>query len=159
MAGMIGKYNRRDNGQTLLEFALMAPFLLLLLTGVAELGRAIFYTVEVNNAATAGVQYGAQSQITAQNYAQMQIHAADDAPFSGISASALNGCRCDPGNGTSCTYPIVAGTCTNFTCPAGQQVVECVQVTTQATITPLFHFPGLPTSYQANGAAVMRVRR
>ncbi len=149
---------RAERGQTLLEFALMAPFLLLLLTGVVELGRAIFYTVEVNNAATAGVEYGAQSEISAQDYTGMQNAAANDAHFPGMTATPLNGCTCDNGAGTSCSYPIPAGACMNFSCPMGQ-VVECVQVTTQANIVPLFHFPGLPTSYQANGVAVMRVRR
>jgi Flp pilus assembly protein TadG len=150
-----------DRGQSLLEFALMAPFLLLLLTGVVEIGRVIFYTVEVTNAATAGVQYGAQNALTAKNIAKMQTSAAQDAGVPSMTATAVNGCTCDPGNGTSCTYPVSGqGSCTNeFSCPAGEQIVECVQVNTQANIEPLFHFPGLPASYQANGKAVMRVRR
>src|ERR1700761_4595483 len=63
----MANFNRRhrDYGLSTLEFALMAPFLLLLLVGLIEIGRVIFYTVEVNNAATAGVQFGAQNQITA----------------------------------------------------------------------------------------------
>ena len=141
-----------------LEFALMAPFLLLLLTGVVEIGRVIFYTVEVNNAATAGVQFGAQNRITASNSAQIQTTALLDANVPGMSVAPTSGCTCDPGNGTSCTYPIPQGGCANISCPNGGQIVECVQVLTQATIEPLFEFPGLPRSYQANGRAVMRVR-
>jgi Flp pilus assembly protein TadG len=148
----------RDRGQSTLEFALMAPFLLLLLTGVVEIGRATFYTVEVNNAATAGVQFAAQNTITAANTALIQRTAQSDANVAGMSVLPSYGCTCDEGAGTSCTYPIPSqGACMNA-CPAGSQRVECAQVLTQATITPLFHFPGLPTSYQANGRAVMRVR-
>ena len=152
-----------DRGQSLLEFALMAPFLLLLMVGVIEIGRAIYYTVEVNNAATAGVQYGAQDTLTAQNFALMQSSATADANFPGnkMTAIAVNGCYCDAGTGTSCTYPIIGqNQCTpEFSCPNGEQVVECVQVTTHATFDPLFGFPGLPAKYQANGQAVLRVRR
>lgn len=146
----------------MLEFALMAPFLLLLLTGVVEIGRVIYYTVEVNNAATAGVDYGAQSTLAAQNASVMQSSAQSDAGISGMTATASNGCACDMGAGTSCTYPIPgSGTCATISdsCPMPEQVVECVQVVTQANIQPLFHFPGLPATYQANGHAVMRVRR
>jgi len=153
------KRRLRDSGQSMLEFALMLPFLMLLMVGVIEIGRAIYYTVEVNHAATAGVVYGSQNATTAQNTGQMQTYATSDAAITGMSAVAANGCTCDNGTGTSCTYPVSSMlTCATISCPSGQ-VVECVQVTTQATITPIFHFPGLPMSYQANGEAVMRVRK
>ena len=137
----------------------MLPFMLLLFTGVIEIGRVIYYTIEVNHSAAAGAQYGAQSALTAHNSAGMQSYAIFDGNVPGISVNASSGCTCDNGGGTSCTYPIPGpGTCGTISCPMGQ-VVECVQVTTQATITPIFHFPLLPASYQANGQAVMRVRR
>jgi Flp pilus assembly protein TadG len=151
----------RDGGQSMLEFALMLPFLMLLMIGVIETGRAIYYTVEVNHAATAGVEYGAQNATTAQNIGLMESDATSDAGFPGtMTATAVNGCACDDGTGISCSYPLATqSNCPSFSCPQGQQLVECVQVTTQATITPLFHFPGLPMNYQANGEAVMRVRK
>jgi Flp pilus assembly protein TadG len=152
---------RREGGQSMLEFALMLPFLMLLMIGIIEIGRAIFYTVEVNHAATAGVDSGAQNATTAQNFSQIETYATADAAFPGtMTAVASNGCTCDDGGGTSCTYPVSSLTnCSAISCSSGGQVVECVQVVTQANITPLFHFPGLPTNYQANGQAVMRVRR
>jgi Flp pilus assembly protein TadG len=149
---------RRESGFSLVEFALMLPFLLLLGTGVVELGRAVAITILVNNGAAAGVGYGAQDSLTAQDTAGMQNAAKADASFGSMTATGANGCTCDYGTGTSCSYPILEGSCPTISCPGGQ-VVECVQVTTHASFTPLFHFPGLPASYQANGAAVMRVRR
>jgi len=152
-----------DSGQTLLEFALMLPFLLLLATGIVEIGRAIFYTMAVNNAATAGVEYGAQSALTMVDAHGMETSAINDANFAAMTAHASYGCTCDNGGGSpaeACSYPIPGppSVCQSISCPNGQ-VVECVQVTTQATFTALFHYPGLPASYQANGEAVMRVRR
>ena len=151
---------RRDSGHSLLEFALLAPALLLLLTGVVEIGRVIFYTVEVSNAATAAAQFAAQNTITAANNTLISSTAQLDANVPGMTVAPTSGCTCDEGGGTSCTYPIPGpNNCANFSCPNNGQIVECVQVLTNASITPLFHFPGLPASYQANGRAVMRVRR
>ncbi len=45
-----------------MEFAFLLPVLLLLAVGVVELGRAAAFTIAVNNAATAGVEYGSQNE-------------------------------------------------------------------------------------------------
>jgi Flp pilus assembly protein TadG len=162
-----------QRGQSLLEFALLLPFLTLLGMGVIEIGRAIFYTISVNNAAVAGVEYGSRDTITASDDAGMNKAAVCEANGgtgnlcnSGILTTAntttAHGCTCDNNGGTtaeSCTYPIPTGNCLTITCATGSQQIECVQVTTTATFTPIFHYPGLPKSYQANGKAVMRVRK
>jgi Flp pilus assembly protein TadG len=157
-----------ESGQTLLEFALMLPFMMLLLLGIAELGRAIFITMAVTNAATAGAEYGSQNPIDASDINGMQKKALCDAngdvggacQTTGILTQtpvAINGCTCDSGSGTSCNPMPASGTCTGISC-AGQ-LVECVQVTTHADFSSLFHYPGLPQTFQANGKAVQRVRK
>jgi len=149
---------RARRGSAMVEFALTLPMLLLLGVGMVEVGRAIYYTVEVNNGATAGVAYGTRTWITALDTNGMQDASTYEANVTGMTSTATYGCACDTGGGTSCSYPVPAQTsCFTITCTGGQ-VVMCDQVTTQTTITPLFPFPGLPTSYQANGRAVMRVR-
>ena len=45
---------RSESGTAAIEFALFLPFLLLLLTGVAELGFAMYEAMQVNNAVEAG---------------------------------------------------------------------------------------------------------
>jgi len=157
-----------ESGQTLMEFALMLPFMMLLLLGIAELGRAAFITITISNAATAGAEYGSQSAATASDFTGMQKAALCDANGdvagyckTGIltqTPGATNFCECDTGSGTSC----LAGAgntppaCSGFVC--GGQIVECVHVTTYATFSPLFHYPGLPTTYSAHGDAIRRVR-
>ena len=166
-----------ESGQTLLEFALMLPYLMLLLLGIAELGRAAFITIEVTNAATAAAEYGSQTSDTAADIVGMQEKALCDAdgfmvgrggqflPICNTTGllmtgniTATNGCTCDEGAGTSCSPMPGPGNCSDFSCASGQ-VVECVQVTTHADFGPLFHYPGLPTTYQANGLAIQRVRQ
>jgi len=146
-----------DRGQTMLEFALVLPCLMLLSVGIVELGRAIYNTIEVNNAATAGVEYGSQSSQTGVDTAGMQDAAIADGNFPGMTATATYGCTCDTGAGTSCTYPVPpVSSCATF---CAGQIVQCVQVRTHTSFNAIFHYPGLPSSYTADGHAVMRVRR
>lgn len=148
-----------DDGQSLMEFAFLLPVLLILAVGIVEIGRAAAFTISVNNAATAGAEYGSQNETTAQNFDLIQKAATDDANFSfgTITATATNGCVCDPGTGVSCN-PVTGWTsCQTLACSG--QIVECVQVITHGTWNSMLNYPGLPNSYQANGQAVMRVRR
>jgi len=146
-----------ESGQSLMELALMLPFMCLVLLGVVEIGRAAFYSIRVANAAAAGVEYGGQSPSTASDTTGMTTAATNDANLSTMTASATYGCACDTGSGTSCSYPVSPPSSCSNACSG--QVVECVEVTTHATFSPLFNYPALPSSFQANGRAVMRVRK
>lgn len=44
-------------GQSLLEFALIFPLIFLLITGMIDLGRALFYFSTLNNAVREGTRY------------------------------------------------------------------------------------------------------
>jgi hypothetical protein len=48
---------RRARGQALVEFAMVAPFFFLLLFGIIEAGRFIFYYETLNNATREGARY------------------------------------------------------------------------------------------------------
>jgi hypothetical protein len=50
---------RRDAGQSLVEFGLMLPLLLIAFIGVADVGRLFFYTSMISSAAREGAMYGA----------------------------------------------------------------------------------------------------
>lgn len=50
---------RRDAGQSLVEFALMLPLLLVAFVGVADVGRLFFYTSMISSAAREGAIYAA----------------------------------------------------------------------------------------------------
>lgn len=153
--GSGGEPRSTEDGQSLLEFALMLPFLVLLLIGVVETGRAAFISMTVANGATAAAEYGSQSATMAQDTAGMTQAAQSDANFATMTATPTQGCTCDTGSGTSCNSTFVD--CKTISCSG--QIVECVKVTTSATFSSLMNYPGLPSSYQANGKAIMRVRK
>ncbi len=49
---------RRERGSNLIEFALIAPVLLLIILGILDFGRAIYAYSVVANAAREGARYG-----------------------------------------------------------------------------------------------------
>jgi len=137
-----------EGGQSLLEFALVTPVVLLLLVGAIEIGRLAYLSILVHNAAHAGVQYGAQSLATASNNSGMQNAALNDGQnISGLTANASHYCTCADGSSSSCQ----ATDC------AGSHRLVYVQVDTTGRFQSLFSYPGLPPSYTVNGQAVMRV--
>ena len=74
MERVVASRKRRagEAGQALLELALMLPILCLLAVGITDLGRAAAVTIAVNNAATAGVEYGSQNGTTASDFTGMR---------------------------------------------------------------------------------------
>jgi hypothetical protein len=155
-----------ETGQAMLELALLLPILLLLVVGITDLGRAAALTIAVNNAATAGVEYGAQNSTTASDTNGMLNAANGDTSGNylpgtmSFPTAPTHGCLCDSGTGVSCTYPVPApSTCSNLLANCNGQPVECVQVVTQMNFSSMLNYPGIPGTYQANGHAVMRVRQ
>jgi Flp pilus assembly protein TadG len=154
---MLLHHNTREElGQALVELALTLPILSVLVLGAAEFGRLAYDAIEVSNAARAGVAYGSQTIITAQNAAGMVAAATNDGADviglqpSGLAATASQFCTCSDGTAVTC-----ANALSNCLSPA--HILEFVQVNTTATVDPLFHVPGLPTTYALKGQAIMQV--
>jgi Flp pilus assembly protein TadG len=133
---------RSESGASIVEFAIVAPFLVLLLIGTIDFGRYMYDGILAANAARAGVQFAAQNLETAVNTVGVQNAAYADAQnLSGLSASATRFCELS-GVVTPCT--------TNGAVPY-------VQVLTTGTFYPIIAYPGLPASILVSGSAVMRV--
>jgi Flp pilus assembly protein TadG len=63
------RWIREQRGQSLVEFALALPVLLVLLLGLADFGRAFYYTSTIANAARAGAEYAARATVASPNTA------------------------------------------------------------------------------------------
>src|SRR5436305_14551245 len=110
----------RERGSSLVEFALTAPLLLLLMAGVLNYGIALRTAVAVSDAARAGAQYGSMAPENAADIAGMQAAARNAAPtLTDITATAVRSCKCANGSAVSCT-----GTCSTGS------MLTYVQVTT-----------------------------
>jgi len=138
-------------GGSMMELALVVPIFTALLLGAAEFASLEYAAIETSNAARAGVAYGSQSSTTAADTVGMQSAATNDGTnVSGLTASAKQFWSCSNAPSTQATSPP--------TCTTGNHVLNYVQVTTSATVTPFVHIPGLASSYTLTGLAIMRVQ-
>ena len=84
----------RERGANLVEFALVLPLLLLMLVGIADLGRAFTTYIAITNAAREGARYGAKRPWFRDPITQAVI---DEAANSGVTLTddeiviAING--------------------------------------------------------------------
>jgi Flp pilus assembly protein TadG len=140
-----------EKGQSLVETAFAGFLLILFIMGVGEFGNVVYSSIEVSNAAMAGVQYGAENASTATDGTGIQNAAQAAAPdLSGLTATASTACICS--NASSGTSP---SSCSSLTCSTGT-IEEIVTVSTQATVNPIIHLKGLPSSFTLKGQAVQK---
>ncbi len=138
----------QERGQALIETAVTLPFLLIVLVGAIEVGRAAYASIEVSNAALAGVQYGAQNATTAADTTGIQTAASNDAQNITLGTTTVShSCICSDGTGSTCQP----------TDCHGANIETILTVQTQASFDPGFHFPGLSGAFTLNGQAAQKV--
>jgi Flp pilus assembly protein TadG len=64
----------RSRGQALVEFALVVPIFILVLVGIMDLGRAVYYSSTLNNAAREGARLGITDQMCKDIYDKTRTH-------------------------------------------------------------------------------------
>lgn len=168
---MLKRNFHSDTGSAFVELALVTPLLLLTMIGAAELGRIAYFAIEVSNAARAAVAYGSQTTSTASDITGMQNAAINDASsiasLTFPSPGVTNACVCQTANsGSGSTTTTAQGSCASvsiITCPTSTStgvtntIVEYVQASTQANVSTMLHYPGIPRSFTVHGFAQMRV--
>ena len=139
---------RSDSAQALVELAFVLPVASFLLVGTIEIGRLANTSIVVNQAARAGVQYGAQNRVTASDTAGMTQAAQQDASdINDLPVTASPFCAGSDGS---------ASTCQPTDC-ASSRILEYVKVNTQTQMRTLLPYPSLPRSFTVKGQKVMRV--
>ncbi|HLY02493.1 MAG TPA: TadE/TadG family type IV pilus assembly protein [Candidatus Cybelea sp.] len=146
------KLLRSQAGAAMVEFAVALPFLVLLMIGVIEVGRYMYFGILAAHAAEAGAEYGSQTLTTAADTAGIKSAAsADSAGLSSFLASPQPLCLQSTGteNGTTTVA------CPTGTPPAG--TIEYVQVTVTGTFHSLLNYPGMANSLPVTASTTMRV--
>lgn len=130
------------------EFALVAPLLMLLLAGVLDFSMLLRTATCAASAARAGTEYGSRTPSTSTDYAGMEAAALNSTPgVVGMTVVASRFCECAGGSAVSCS-----GGC------AGGKMLIYVQVTTQVAAPNVFHYSGLNISNLLTSAAAMRAQ-
>ncbi|HYH38550.1 MAG TPA: TadE/TadG family type IV pilus assembly protein [Azospirillum sp.] len=138
---------RDRGGNVAVEFALLMPLLVIILTGLVDFGRATYERMALETAARSAVQYARQNP--------------NDT--AGITAAALNSggldatatveipapfCECPDGTSIGCST----------VCPSGDPILRFLSVTVRHDFEPFFPYPGLPSPLALAGSAVIRVQ-
>lgn len=137
----------RERGESLLELALVLPFLVLLLLGAIDFGMAYYLDIEMGNAAYAGALYGSQNNTDTTGMQNAAIK--DAANVKNMTVTASYGCECSDGTNAM-------PSCTKQPSGCSANAVNYVQVTTSATYQTLFPWPGIPSSFPMQGLAKLR---
>ena len=128
---------RRERGQALVELAMIAPVLIILMLGAIDFGRVYFAYVAVTNGARNGADYASAGSVEAADLTTIKAAVVAD------TNELLN---------TSPTNPDV----TVLTSTDGQGRLYA-DVTVQYTFTTIFDWPGLPSSVDLERTVRARV--
>jgi Flp pilus assembly protein TadG len=148
-----------DSGSALVELALCLPLLVLTMVGVADFARVFYTSIELNNAARAGAQYGAYTLARSGDISGMQTKATGAVNITGVTVvAAPPNCQCadDVGNfsplagGTTCATDVATS------CPSKHRVVT-VTVTASKTFTPIANYAGIFSPVDLTRTATLRV--
>lgn len=158
------RHLRGEGGDALIELAVLFSVLgVPLMVGTVQMGMLAYYSVEIASAANAGALYGMQDSADASSSAGItsaaRAEAADFGTHLTVTPTTFYACTKAV---TGTQYPTGSYTqaqaqshCTG----SGNEALEFVQVIASASMTPLIHCPGLPSSYTLTDTSVMEVEQ
>ena len=147
---------QNERGGAIVEFALIASFLLLLLMVTFDYGRIFFTSIGVTSAANGLALFAYQKSVAgaipipidSPDKAKAIAHElSPDVNFAGLLAEVNRSCRCPPATTyTECpTSP-----------PATCRII--MEITTSGNFRTVAKFPGIPNETTINRKAVIRVQ-
>jgi Flp pilus assembly protein TadG len=148
--GTFSKLIRCRGGASAVEFAIVAPVLLLMTICTFDLGIGFYRYLQVETAAGVGARYA-----TLHGFDSTAIGSAitNATSYSGISASPTPStfCGCPSGSGIS------AATC-GSTCTGGAVAGTYVKVSAQTSYSPIMSYPLMPSSFLLSAQSTMRIQ-
>ena len=131
-------WRQKSRGQSIVEFALLTPVLVLVLALAADFGRAMTAYITISSAAREGASYGAMSLTQSTDTAGMQAAALADAPSIWGVAPTVTIINTGAGTKDSWNYAYV-------------------EVQVNYTFSPIIPIPPIPTTVSMNRVVRMRV--
>ncbi len=149
------KFFSRDaqaiSGLSGIEFALIAPVLILMFLVTVDFGLAAYAKIEVEAATQAGAEYAAL-----YGYDSTKISSAV------TNATAVSGLSATPAPSEFCGCPSSSGVTTatcGTNCDSGMKAGTFVTVSAQASYSTLLSYPSIvPSSYTFSSAATVRLQ-
>jgi Flp pilus assembly protein TadG len=138
-----------ERGVASIEFALLAPMLLLMLIALVEIGLTSYQAMQVQSAAEAGALYAAK-----YGWNSAGIQAAV------VTATAATGLTATPAPLTYCGCPQTTGISTvscGATCTGGTAPGQYVEVHASVTHQMILPYPGIPSPLVLQGTSTQRL--
>jgi Flp pilus assembly protein TadG len=143
-------------GGAIIEFALIMPFLGVLLVGLCDLGFGLYGSMQVHAAAEAGAQYASRNQ---WNPIKIAAAVTGATGASGISATPApyQTCGCTNNNIFTQVGTPTNGTCSSLTCnPSGNPGLYG-SISAQLQYQTVLPYPGLPATLTLTGQTYRRL--
>ncbi len=134
------------SGNATVEFALLAPLLMLLVVGLADFGLAVHDRMRLASAVRAGLQYAIHHSANPAQIEQAVLGAVGPLAAS-TTVSVAEGCECPDGTAVEC----------DDTCPAGRRRAF-VHVRAEQAHAVLLPWPGIETPAVLRAAASVRIQ-
>lgn len=143
----LGRLARDARGSVVVEFALIAPVMLLALMALADYGLMVYQNTRLSEAASAGVRFAMNEDNQDDNAG---IEAAVRAALpDGLDATVVisRECRCPTGGAVDC-----AGACTGEIVPG-----RYLEVVVRSPFDMIFDYPGIDNVDSLQSHAVVRI--
>jgi Flp pilus assembly protein TadG len=148
-------------GNALIEFAIIAPLLIVMCVYVVDFGFYIFRQTELQHATQTGAQYAIEHGYNSTSISSAVTNDANDSSFT-ITTTPSEFCGCPSSTGVT---QIAAGACAEgSTCSGGAVAGTYVTVSTTATYNTIAPVSGkiftitVPKSYLLTGSATVRIQ-
>jgi Flp pilus assembly protein TadG len=141
--------SRAEAGGAGVEFAVIAPMLVLAIVGTVDLGLGLYQNMQVQNAAQAGAVYATSHTFSAASISAV-VSAATKSSSVTASPAPAKFCGCASNAG-------VAANACSASCPAGAIAGTYISVNAQASYSPLLPYPFLPGTLTLSAQSIVRV--
>jgi len=148
---LLNRWLGDQSGAGAVEIALVAPILLLLLTGAIEIGSLAWTQMQVGAAARAGASYALSRGFSTSAISGAVTSATNLTVTVSPSPTQSYGC---PNASTGVT---TAGVTSTTVCASGLTAGKYVTVGATATYTPLFSLPFLASPVALSSTTVVRI--
>lgn len=140
---LLRKLCKSQSGASIVEFAIVAPFLIFLAIGLIEVGRYMYIGILAAHAAEAGAQYATQSTTQPSD---VNLTAAVDADGGGLTWKVHGTQFCE-----------LSGIVVNCPTTPTTGYAYYVTVHVSANFNSLLQYPGIPNTLEVTSQSTMRV--
>jgi len=153
--GFAGGIRRRSGGSAI-EFAILAPLLLIILTGVVELGMAAYQAMQAQTAVEAGILYAIQNGVTSPTAIGIAVTNATGTPGLTATPTPLVFCGC-PSYTAGVGVVSQGANCTTV-CGDGSKPGTYVTVSAALSHSTIMPYLKLPLPATLTASATVRVQ-